>query len=65
MTKQRFLAPAVIPSGTISSRSIEPLLLTLPARTNYPEDKIAFATKSSHYFEEDSPYTFIGFDFAG
>lgn len=65
MTNQNWLAPQVVPSGTISSRAIEPLLLTLPARTKYKKDKIGFGVKSTHRFAEDSPYTFIGFDFNG
>lgn len=62
---QHWLAPAVVANSTVSGRSVEPLFLTLPARArNKGKTKIGFGVKSTHRFDEDSPYTFIGFDFS-
>lgn len=65
MNKQTWLAPEVVPSSTISGRTVEPLYNTLPARAKHEDQKIGFAIKSTHRFSDDSPYTFVGFDFAG
>lgn len=70
MTEQKWAAVQARPSGTISGRVIEPLLLTLPARVKgnpnkgYEQEKIAFGAKTSFRFENEK-HVLVSFDFNG
>ena len=65
MIKQTYVAPEVKPSGTISGRCKENYFLTMPARANHEDTKVGFGSMATHCFPEDSPYTFVYFDYAG
>lgn len=62
--RQRWVAPEIAASHTISGRSMEPLFLTMAARAVHEDTKIGFGTQATHQFSEDSDYTFVGFDYS-
>lgn len=66
---QKWAAIQARPSGTVSGRVIESLLLTMPTRVKgnpnkgYEQEKIAFGAKSTFKFE-DNRHVFVSFDMA-
>ena len=60
MTRCKVAAPKVVPVGTISGRTVEPLFATLPSHYDHP--KIYAEIKST--FQCPDGLTFIGFDFS-
>ncbi|MGL5075822.1 MAG: hypothetical protein ACRDBG_08260 [Waterburya sp.] len=70
MSNIKWAAIQARPSGTISGRVVESLLLTLPSRVKgnpnkgYEQEKIAFGAKTSFGFENEK-HVLVSFDFNG